>query len=167
MSRTGSLLAGLALLVGLSGSVLAVQEGNPLSPTANKILEEAVTLEFFSLDPTPPKEKPREEFHGWKVLGKTVVKNRATRTQLLEALRQGIADNTGIAAACFNPRHGIRAKADGKTLDLVISFECLSMQLYLDDKRTSVLTADTPQGTFDKILKAAGVPLPPKPKGGK
>jgi hypothetical protein len=167
MSRTVSLLTGLALLVGLSGSVLVAQEGNRLEPRLNKILDGAVTLEFYSLDPTPRKEKPQDDFHGWKVLGKTVVKSKATRSQLLEALRQGIADNTGIAAACFNPRHGIRAKADGKTLDLVICFECLSIQIFLDDKRTSVLTADTPQETFDKILKAAGVPLPPKPKDGK
>jgi hypothetical protein len=92
------------------------------------------------------------------------VKNRAARTKLIEALRQGIADNTGIAAACFNPRHGIRARAEGKTLDLVISFECLSMQIYLDGKKSSALTADTPQETFDKILKEAGVRLANKPK---
>jgi hypothetical protein len=164
MSRIVSILTGLVLLMGLLGSALTADDTNRLSATANKILDEAVVLEFYSLDPAPQKEKPAEEFHGWNVLGKTVIKNRATRAKLLEALREGIADNTGISAACFNPRHGIRARAEGKTLDLVICFECLSIQVYLDGKRSSVLTADTPQETFDKILRAAGVRLAEKPK---
>jgi hypothetical protein len=34
----------------------------------------------------------------------------------------GAEDNFGMAAACFIPRHGIRLKGDGKTVDLVICF---------------------------------------------
>lgn len=35
-------------------------------------------------------------------------------------------------AACFDPRHGVRAVHGGHTVDLVICFECLSLKVYRD-----------------------------------
>ena len=65
-----------------------------------------------------------------------------------------------MAAACFIPRHGIRMTSGRDTVDLVICFECLSVNVYVNDKREKgFLTTRDPQPTFDAVLKAAGVKL--------
>jgi hypothetical protein len=142
-----------------------------LSPAADKntfpadvqsVLDKCDEIELYSLDPARnvDKEKPKEEFHGWKVLGKTTLK-KDDRKAVLAALNKGIKESDGTVAACFNPRHGIKATHDGKTVEVVICFECLSMQVNYGDKKTaSLTTTGTPQKTFDKVLTDAKVPLP-------
>ena len=80
---------------------------------------------------------------------------------MLAALETGAKDNTGEAAACFNPRHGIRVKSGDKTVDLVICFECLQVKSFAGDKDgPSYLTTRSPQPTLDQVLTDAKVPLP-------
>ena len=50
---------------------------------------------------------------------------------------------------------------DKKTVDLVICFQCLSVQVYVHGKRVDgFLITDDPQPEFDAILRAAGIKLP-------
>ena len=143
----------------LNQAVLAAEK--PTSRGVKEILDKAETFELYSLDPKPAKDV--NGFHDYKVLGKTLVKDAKVREGIVAALYKGIADTDGTVAGCFNPRHGIRAGADGQTADLVICFECLSMQAYLDGKRDGgALTTGGPQTTFDKVLRDAGVPRSPK-----
>jgi hypothetical protein len=146
-----------ALLV-LGATVSNAAEKNVLPEEALAILDKAEHLEVWSLEPIQRNEK--DDFHGWKVLGKTSVKNADAGKSLMSTLKKGIAENDGIAAACFNPRHGVRGVVDGKTVDLVICFECYSLQVFVGDKRDSVRTTGSPQPAFDKILRDANVPLP-------
>jgi hypothetical protein len=101
------------------------------------------------------------DFHGFRILGKTTLKDE-TRKTIVAGLYKGIKDSDGSVAACFNPRHGIRATADGKTVDIVICFECHSLLTYLGEMKASALTAPTPEATFNKVLTEAKVPLPPQ-----
>jgi hypothetical protein len=152
------------VLVGLVafGSV-GCSSGAQIPADARAALEKADEWELYSLDPTRQTDPPKDAFHGWKVLGKTTVKDADTRKKLLAALEKGAKDNDGIAAACFNPRHGVRVKAEGKTIDLVICFECFSASVYAGDERTaSFLTTASPQPALDKVLTDAKVPLPGK-----
>jgi hypothetical protein len=50
-------------------------------------------------------------------------------------------------------------KTADSTVDLVICFECLSVEVYIGDKRAEkgFLTTGDPQEVFDAVLKAAGV----------
>ena len=126
-------------------------------------LEKAEQFEVFSLSPRRPKDKPRDTFHGWEVLGKTTVKDARTRTGLLTTFKKGVEENDGKAALCFNPRHGIRVFRDGKTTDFVICFECFQVQTYEGkERREGFLITASPQTTFDEVLRKAGVPLPKK-----
>jgi hypothetical protein len=177
----GDLFSTRYLLVRVKGEKVAVVAG-PLKPnqmtptnripeTADVLLTKADTFEVYSLDPTrEPKEEDKREaakdkFHGWKVLGKTAVKGEDARKRLADALRQGAEDNGGVAAACFIPRHGVRLKAGDKTIDLVICFQCLSVQVFDGDEAVKgFLTTGEPQKEFDAVLKAAGVPLPKQAK---
>lgn len=153
-----SILAFAALSLAVTMPLQAEEKGLPEAALA--ILDKAEQLEVWSLDPV--ERGAKDDFHGWKVLGKTSVKNADTGKPLMSALKKGIADSDGIAAACFNPRHGVRAIVDGKTVDLVICFECFSLQVFEGDKKHSVLTTRSPQASFDQVLRDAKVPLPSK-----
>lgn len=125
---------------------------------AMQALENAEQYVLLSLDPTPPAAPGIEQFHGFGVLGQTTVADASTRKRLNDALRRGARESDGMVAACFNPRHGIRATRAGKTTDLVICFECRSVAAYEgDQKRDGFLVTPSPQDTFDDVLARAGI----------
>lgn len=157
MHRTVSLGLVLTLLLAVSGC----GNDNEIPPAALKILQNADSFELLSLDPSRELRPADGGFHGWKVLGSTTIKEAATRTKLLDALAKGVAENEGEVAGCFNPRHGIRAKKGQEIVELVICFECLSAQVYVDGKAgKGFLLTSSPQPTFNSVLKQAGVALP-------
>ena|SRR5260370_6484365 len=161
-SRVTVLLA-IATLLTTFYACAAEEKENRLPADAKTILEKAEQFELFSLDPSVEGMKDKGGFHGWKVLGKTVVKEAEVRKKILADLDKGISDSDGNGAKCFDPRHGIRAKRDGKIVDLVICFECGWIYVFRDDKaeRQGVaVTTGKPQAGFDKVLKDAEVPLP-------
>src|SRR5262249_25315899 len=98
---------------------------NSLPTAAANLLDRADRIVVLVLDPSPrnlggmvsPDGKPvpppppdeREDFHGYSVIGKTIVVAPLARRNLVGAVKQGIAASDGSAAACFNPRHGLRA----------------------------------------------------------
>lgn len=123
-------------------------------------LQDAEQYLLLSLDPKHHDMPPPDAFHRWGVLGRTTVADPATRKRLNDALRAGARENDGTVAGCFNPRHGIRAVKGEKWVDLVICFECMSVQVYEDGKQTrGFLVTESPQKVFDEVLKKAGVPL--------
>jgi hypothetical protein len=165
------------ILVRVKGGKAAVVGGplkqNQLTPrnripeAVDRLFDKAQTFELISLDPEPKTDKDgkvvpvKDGFHGWKVLGKTEVKEAAVRKRLSDALRLGAEDNFGMAAGCFIPRHGIRLKDGARTVDLVICFQCLSAQVFVNgERKEGFLTTGEPQKAFDAVLKAAGVKLP-------
>lgn len=160
-------LRGFLILFVLGFAIPANSWGqkNKLPEEAKKILEKAESLELYSLDPDGSRRgpKPKNNFHGWKILGKTTIKKAEDRQKLLQSLERGIRANSGIVAGCFNPRHGIRATLKNETVDVVICFQCFSMQVVQGKKTRNVLTTGLPAPTFNKILTAAKVPLPKQP----
>jgi hypothetical protein len=165
-----AVLAGAALLAAAGGGGSQEEKrANRLPEAAEAILNKAVqedkgVFEVISLDPGALEKKEGENrFNGWKELGRVAVKEPAARKALLEAVAKGIKENNGEAAKCFNPRHGVHASFDGKTVDLVICFECLQIAVSGDGGKGHVLTTRSPEAAFDKVLKDANVPLAPKP----
>jgi hypothetical protein len=127
------------------------------------LLEEAEQFELLSISPNRPKDKPKDAFHGWQVLGKTTVKDAETRKKLVAAFKKGVEENHGTMALCFSPRHGIRVTQNGKTADFVICFQCYQVKVIVGDKQwKDFLITKSPESTFDAVLKEAKVPLAPK-----
>jgi hypothetical protein len=154
---------GKAAVVGGPLKQNQITQQNRIPEAVARLLDKADTFELYSLDPDEKGKGvgAKEGFHGWKVLGKTEVKDKAKRKRLTDAVRLGAEDNFGMAANCFIPRHGIRLKGNGKTVDLVICFQCLQVQVFVDGQRKEgfLITSD-PQRAFDATLKGAGVKLP-------
>ena len=146
------LFAAMPLLYGCGG-------GQRLPADVTAVLEKADEIELYSLNPDRKTQKATGGLRGWQVLGQTTLSGDEKKA-ILAALKKGIAASDGSAAACFNPRHGIAATHDGKTVELVICFECLSISGWDDGTRFSVLTTDGPAREFNGMLEAKGVPLP-------
>jgi hypothetical protein len=129
-------------------------------------LEKADQFVLLSLDPKmdmmqDQREIPKDNFHGWKVLGRTEIKDASTRRKLIAAFRKGVADHDGSIAKCFLPRHGLHLVHEGKPMDLVICFECLQVEVHCGEKEeTGFLISKSPLSVFNEVLLQAGIPLP-------
>jgi hypothetical protein len=160
------MLRGLIGATFWSISVSLAGAGDPIPADFKKALENAKSLELYSLDPSTPTKKGDANFHDWKILGKTEVKNEALK-KLVTAFKRGAAEqNQNISAGCFRPRHGIRAQYKGKTHDFVICFECIAVMLYLDKDKKSTGgfgVSRSPAPVFNHILTDAKVQLPKQP----
>jgi len=156
----------IAMLAPLAAGALAsAAEKNQIPDDLKTILEKADKFELLSLEPEHLKEKPADGFHGWKVLGRTTVKDAETRKTLLAAFEKGVEENKGEVARCFDPRHGIRATHGDKTVELVICFECYQVKAFAGEGALKgFLVTGSPQPAFDKVLTDAKVPLAKKRK---
>jgi len=129
-------------------------------------LENAERFELLSLDPERyQNRRPKEEFHMWRILGTMVITNAEIRNDLVTALNKSVKESRGLAAGCFNPRHGIRVIYDGKTNDLVICFECLQVLVYQNEnerKPQGFLISDSAKNAeslFNRVLMKQKIPL--------
>ena len=133
-------------------------------------LENADAVELLSLFPYPRGVDEElwtergysdgELIDDYAVIGKTTLSPN-DRRRIVQALYDGIDDSDGMVAACFNPRHGLTMTHQGKRVDVVICYQCLSMQMHLDGEHAAnVLTTEAPKRVFNAVLRAAKVPLP-------
>jgi hypothetical protein len=96
----------------------------------------------------------KDSFRDYQVLGQVEVVDANLRSTLKSALIEGMNQNA-IVAKCFNPRHGLRVSWGLKTIDLVICFECNSLEVY-SPKQVSVLSvSNSAEPLFDRILRSA------------
>src|SRR5688500_926496 len=81
----GSLLV-LALLASPAWPSVTV---GGLPATVREALTKPSRVELLSLEPGRPRDKPKRSFHGWKVLGGTLVVDREKLKVLLSAVDRG------------------------------------------------------------------------------
>lgn len=116
----------------------------PIPAAAKVLLEKAEDFELLSLHPIQTKERPKDSFHGWKVLGKMSVKEPANHKRLVEAFEKGNTEFKTYVTdrdkerpkTSFSPRHAIRVTHEGKTADFVISFAGYQAQLTVNGGKT-------------------------------
>jgi len=138
----------------------AGRKANNLAPAIEAALSRADRLEVLSLHPSISKTPPPDAFHEWSVLGRTEVTDPARARQILAAVSRGIQESNGTKALCFEPRHGIRARSGGATVDLVICFACYQIEAYMAGEQMSgAAIAPSPQAVLDGVLRDANVPL--------
>lgn len=142
------------------------REARPMLPDGvGQVLEHSEALMLYSLDPgnvvslDARLPADAERFHGYVVLGKTRVTSQRIRHFLISRFYQGMAENQTVRNACFEPRHALRVTRAGRTVDVVICFQCLQSQVYADGRTLRVTTSNTPRPAFDRVLAAAHVPL--------
>jgi hypothetical protein len=164
----------LALVISVAtGPVARGDDGRPdyfsLPPDVLDVLKAAEAIEVLSLDPAADPAKADAKFLGRAVLGTTTVTDKGGRERLVKAVAEGVsAAHVFETGLCFRPRHGLRAKAGGKTLLVGICFECARVELYVDGKEVAAVgTKGIGERHLDDLLTAAKVPLAPRPAKGK
>lgn len=144
---------------------------NRLPAQAEAALRTARSMELLALDPTPLARGAAVPeggtFHDYPILGRATLADAVQAKALGELVLRGIRESDGTAAACFNPRHGIRVSQDGRTLDLVICYECLSLSVHGDllgsgGPRLGLLTAQRVESGVSAIFEGAGLKTAPK-----
>jgi hypothetical protein len=129
------------------------------------VLRQAAALELLALDPawpTPAQVADPARFHGYAILGRATVTDEATRTRALDLIGQACRENDGMVAACFDPRHGVRAVHGSRTVDLVICFECLTVKVFADGALVNNGDlAETQEPELSALYRAAGLTIAP------
>ena len=138
--------------------------GKDMPAAAAAAFYNAERLWLYALNPAPSDQPQAENtFHGFEVLRQTTLSNARERHELLSAIAEGIRSSDGKVAACFMPRHGLRAvDANGQQYDLQICYECLSMRVWDGDSRlASILTARGVESCVSQVFRNAGLPIAP------
>lgn len=136
---------------------------NSLSERVHAVLNHADYFELLTINPNRgSKRRPKgETFHGWPVVGVTVLTDEAAQHELLAALNQGLADWSGSESDCdFEPHYAFRAGHGEHTVDALICFLCGELAVYLDDQEAEWLhLSQRPalQRTIQAIYEAAGL----------
>jgi hypothetical protein len=155
-----------AAVVSLAGLVLGFgvvrgwsdEPHDKFSPAVSTLLDEAEAIELISLDPRQRPSGPAESFHGWKVLGRTTLRDAEKRRAIVAAVTRGVAEADKVAG-CFEPRHGLRASRGNDSADLVLCFSCRWIEVHVAGKTSSVWTSEAAKSAINQALGAAGVPL--------
>jgi len=141
--------------------------GNPLDSVA-----EPEQLTLFSIDGRNADGGPHERghgvpppvgmFHDYPVLGSVEITDPGERQQIIAALKDGIARG-GVTAACFLPRHGLRAVEKGKVVEYVICFECGQFHAFQDGQNAPGGNINSDIKKFlNQPLQNAGIPIAPE-----
>jgi hypothetical protein len=122
---------------------------------AAAILEQPDQFELLSLNPQGRAGAAGVNYHGTTVIRTVVVNDPETRRRLLSSFERAVAENQGTAAACFNPRHGIRVTRKQKQVEFVICFECNRVRVFGVVQGEFLLT-NSAQPFFDSVLGNKG-----------
>jgi hypothetical protein len=152
----GNRLSRAIFLAALAVTMGACRRHNVVPAPAAEFLEHADRLEVLSLDPQLHLQAAEGDFHGYKILGTVVIADSETRKKLISSFEQAVAENDGVSAACFNPRHGIRAARNDKHADFVICFECDQVEVF-GDVQAEFPIANSAEKVFDSVVRSNGV----------
>jgi hypothetical protein len=117
---------------------------------------------LLSIDPSSESDIPKsEQFHNHRVLGQTEIKDSKRKWELTTALIEAVERDRDVkyGFSCFNPRHGIRAIAETNTIDLLICFECGTIEEFGNSGEGSSPLNPGPRDLFNRTLTEAGVTL--------
>jgi len=135
--------------------------GEPFSEEASRVLRSPDQLELLTLHPYPhesPPLDPEEDFHGYRVLGRARLVGAQVQQDLLELIREGVRRSDGTAAACFNPRHGVRAVRGDEAVELVICYECLTLRVHgPGGAREGHTTSSAVEAGVERIFRGVGL----------
>lgn len=131
-------------------------------------LDGAASVELYALDPRDVDlervEPGAPMFHNYVVLGAATLKDPEATKNLARLISRGIAEHSDKVAGCFNPRHGLRVVRAGRTLDLVICYECL--QIHVHDERVTnssgydgLLTSQSVEPDVTRIFESVGLKI--------
>lgn len=149
MIRFPAFTAFLFMLV-CGATAPAQAKKNRIPESVEMALREAERFELLLLDPSE-----RGDFHGWKVIKRSEMRDADVRKTILDELKRAVERSEGIAPREFNkPRYGVRVSSDKNKAEMVISFEEHKAILYLNGRQlTAVALTGEPAKLFDSLSR--------------
>ncbi len=148
-----------------------VYDRNVLSPETAWIFERPEQFTLLSLRPfaelrrwskgktnAPVTPSSLEQFHEHEVLGKASITNRTEQLELYGAITNGLRALEGNRFPNFDPRYAVRIQREGKTVDLILSFECRTAEEVLGEKRELTISS-APAEVFKRAFDRHGLLL--------
>lgn len=131
-----------------------------ISTAVEQEVASANSIELVSLNPSPPNPAVAilGSLEGFAILGAAVTSEKGEIVQIAQSLAQGIRSTDGFMAMCFNPRHAIRYTVEGKTVVLLVCFECHRGEILRNGSKTTFLTSRKPEVGWDRIFARHGLP---------
>ncbi len=171
------LLITLCICIIVTGSIVyLISQKNLIKKNKRESISNAIwhclqhpkEMTLFSIDPIDSEDlKPTDKeniFHGFKSLGSTPILNLETQGIIAKEIENAVTAMGKSQAKCFWPRHGVRI-TDGKSVyDFLICFECYTLHLYEDERKTNEVVIGGSGDVFNEILIKANVPLPKEEK---
>jgi len=142
-------LLALAALLALAPVARAEDRVKKAFPDEAREVLEKGDFEVLALVCEREPKAGEETFHGYPVTKKIAVTGEE-RSKLVLAIYKDVADGEG-AAKCFDPHHAVHATKDGKTVDLVICFQCHQIEIH-GVKEGWTAIADESHASFAKLL---------------
>lgn len=78
-----------------------------------------------------PPEPGERTIRGYPFVTSVTLTDKAKRAELLAEVYWGVEHGRG-AARCFSPHHALVAEHDGHLAEVVICFQCVQLEVYLD-----------------------------------
>src|SRR4051812_31606475 len=131
-------------------SAKALKENRVLSTRVAKEVGAAASVELISISPYPPGPPgPIAVGHidQFPIVGEIGVSQKEDIAKLAESLAKGISSADGEWMMCFNPRHAIRYEAHGKSVVLLVCFECRKGEIRTDGEKIEFMTSPTPEAS--------------------
>lgn len=103
-----------------------------------EFLRHADRLQIYSVESTGPSQSPKdsptdEEFHGFRIYGKTQIEDKKVIEVIWSEMNDRIYSDPGDRTTyCFWPRHAIRAFHGDEIRDYLICFQCNHLYVYVD-----------------------------------
>jgi hypothetical protein len=153
-------IAAALCLIGLFIAVVAWQflftPSNRFPSEALEALEKDPHAVIYLIDPESGENT--EGFHGYAVMGHTVVSEPAARSRLasdIASATRGAWD----AAACFEPRHAFRATGPAGTYDFLLCFSCGRALVFHPDGSKQEIRIQGKADALNQYLVSHGIRL--------
>jgi hypothetical protein len=112
------------------------------------------------------KPSDQELLYEYPVLGRVSITDPELRHRVVAAVKQDLDDRSDPdKVLCFFPRHVLHVVKRGRTINVLICFQCNRHQIYVDGRKITA-DEDPPVGKnsrelLNQILADAGIPLAP------
>jgi hypothetical protein len=153
------ILIGFAILTGLLAACGPTRKPAEafIARLPDAVVFEIVALDPFIIDYGKITGDERDHMYGYQVIGRATIDDIELRREITRLVESGMSAEDIDVDACFNPRHGIRADLDGHTIEVVICYQCRSLQIYEDGQfKSGHSTSDTPSTEMNAIWERAG-----------
>ena len=122
-------------------------------------MQDVRLVEVWSIDPAVDAEKMTpisvrlHPFHGFHVIGREEIKNKAEIMELLHAVVMSIATAPEESADCFVPRHGLRIYEAKGFVDLLLCYSCENGLIIEGKEEGWFATSKAAETKFDAVFK--------------